>query len=490
MRILIANVTLATRTGTETAARDLALGLQAAGHQPMLYSRTLGDIAREIRARGIPVVSDLHCLLDAPDIIHGNHHIEMMEALLTFRDCPGLFVCHDRTAVWSAPPRIGRIRRYVAVDHNCLERLTDEYGLPAHQTHVIFNAVDMERFVQRSRLPTHPRRALVFSNYAGENTHLEALRDACATENIELDVIGAGVGRSIAHPEDSLGDYDVVFAKARCAIEAMACGTAVVLCDANGLGPLVSVSNVEQLRLWNFGRRLLREPLDPEVVIRQLRRYDADDAWSVSQYIRHHASLPISVGQYLQLYTEILSEEPARRTAAFEDLREYLTNTAIRIADLADERARFMRGQRMEPLSDAECGQVGIEVAVCPDTVVSDETFRVRVEVRNTGSRALDSHPPCPVHLTYRWISTGAGDALMSDGLRTPLRPPAAPGTANAYAMGVKAPTEIGRFRLRLTLVQESVTWFDTLECPVFTELEVEVMPRPESHSPTARQTP
>ena len=36
------------------------------------------------------------------------------------------------------------------------------------------------------------------------------------------------------------GDYDLVFAKARCALEAMAVGAAVVLCDTHGLGPMVT----------------------------------------------------------------------------------------------------------------------------------------------------------------------------------------------------------------------------------------------------------
>ncbi len=59
MRILIVNVTLASRTGTETALRDLALGLKTAGHELAVYSPELGQIADEIRSSGIPVFSQL-----------------------------------------------------------------------------------------------------------------------------------------------------------------------------------------------------------------------------------------------------------------------------------------------------------------------------------------------------------------------------------------------------------------------------------------------
>ena len=159
LRILIVNVTLASRTGTETALRDLAFGLKTAGHKPMVYSPELGEIADEIRSSGIPVFSQLQDLSEEPDIIHGNHHVQTVETLLKFRNARGLFVCHDRRAHMSAPPRMRRILRYVAVDHNCLERLTEEYGIPKHLTRVS-TTLDTSRFLP-SAAPGIPN-ALVF----------------------------------------------------------------------------------------------------------------------------------------------------------------------------------------------------------------------------------------------------------------------------------------------------------------------------------------
>ena len=210
--------------------RDLAFGLKTAGHKPMVYSPELGEIADEIHASGIPVFSQLQDLSDEPDIVHGNHHVQTVEALLKFRNARGLFVCHDRRGHMSAPPRMSRILRYVAVDHNCLERLTEEYGIPQHLTRVIYNSVDTRRFVARPPLPAHPQRALVFSNYAGPGTHLDAVQQACARMNLPVDVLGSIAGNSASAPELILGGYDLVFAKARCALEAMAVGAAVVLC--------------------------------------------------------------------------------------------------------------------------------------------------------------------------------------------------------------------------------------------------------------------
>ena len=480
MRILIANVTLATRTGTETAARDLAVGLLAAGHEPIVYSRSLGDIAHEILARGIRVVSDLSSLPETPDIIHGNHHVETMEALLHFPGTPGVFVCHDRTAPWSAPPRLSRIRHYVAVDHRCLERLTGDYAVPQHLTRVIYNSVDTDRFVRRPSLPPRPRRALVFSNYAGPGTHLEAVQEACAALNIELDVIGAGAGSGSDSPEQMLADYDLVFAKARCALEAMSSGAAVVLCDTTGLGPMVTLSNVESLRLWNFGRRVLSEPLEPERIVARVHGYDAEDALAVSGYIREHASLSSSIEHYLQLYAEVLAgyaetlaEEGAPPKSLAEDLNQYLVHTATRIRDLEEGRARLSSGQQMEPLSDRACEQVSVRITECPHTAVCDAVFRIRVDVLSGGLVALASYPPHPVHLSYRWLSCSTGDVIVSEGVRTSLRPPAAPSVPTSYSMTVKCPAEAGEHRLRVTLVQESVAWFDALAHPVCADTHV-----------------
>ena len=446
-----------------------------------MYSRSLGDIADEIRARGIRVVSDLSSLSEAPDIIHGNHHVETMEALLHFPGTPGVFVCHDRTAHWSAPPPINRIRHYVAVDRYCLERLIGDYGIPQHHTRVIHNSVDTDLFVQRRSLQQRPRRALVFSNYAGPGTHMEAIEQACAALDIELDVIGAGSGRSCDNPEQILADYDVVFAKARCALEAMASGTAVVLCDTTGLGPLVTLSNVEHLRHWNFGRRVLVEPLESERIIAHLDGYLAEEAGAVSEYIREHASLSSSIEQYLQLYAETLAIQDNTPNALAEDLNQYLVNTATRIRDLEDERARLASLQQMAPLSNLACEQVSVRITECPHAAITDAVFRIRVDVLNAGLVALGSYPPHPVHLSYRWFSGSTGDIIVSEGGRTPLRPPAAPGVPTSYSMTIKSPAHVGEHRLRLTLVQETVAWFDALPHPVCADTHVLITPSPRS---------
>jgi hypothetical protein len=471
-RILITNDSLARRAGADTAVRDLALGLQAAGQTPMVYSPHLGEMAGELGASGIPVVSELRRVPEEPDIVHGNQHVETMDALLHFSKARGLFVCHHRIAYVAAPPRIDRIRRYVAVDYNCLERLTDEYRIPVALTRVIYNSVDTSRFLQRGPLPPAPRRAVVFSNYAGRGTYLEAVQVACALLQIPLDVIGSGSGHPCAAPEAVLGRYDLVFAKARCALEAMAVGAAVVLCDAMGLGPMVTASELADLRPWNFGMRVLRAPLDPMGIVGQVRRYDPGDALVVSNYIRHQANLAVGLEQYLGLYREIM-EEPARdpRTTA-EELDEYVRETATRIHQLETELAEFRRPYRMEPLSNAACERLALVITACPQQAECTSTLQVRVELENGSVEKLGSFPPFPVHLSYRWLrsETDDTDVIGVEAIRTPIRPSLPPGEKATYSLSVLAPDEPGRYRLRVTLVQESVRWLDTVTRPVGAE--------------------
>lgn len=308
LRILITNNTLSARAGSELYVRDLASSLLKRGHTPIAYSTKLGEVAKELREITVPVVDDLALLSEPPELIHGQHHIETMTALLHFPNVPAVFFCHGWMPWEEIPPRFPRILRYVAVDHTCLDRLIYEHAIPQDRVQVILNFVDTQRFNARAQLPARPKRALVFSNQMNERTGLGAIHEACARAGIELDAIGIGAGRPEAQPEKLLGQYDLVFAKARCALEALAVGTAVVLCDATGVGPMVTTGNLIQLRQLNFGRRALQETVCVESLEKEISRYDPDDAAEVSRRVRATAALEPSVDEIVTLYQEVLKE--------------------------------------------------------------------------------------------------------------------------------------------------------------------------------------
>lgn len=334
LKVLITNHSMTGRTGSEVYVRDVALGLLARGHTPVVYAPRGGEPARELRGETVPVVEDLAQVGSPPDLIHGHHHPETMSALLYFPEAPAVFFCHGWMPWEETPPRFPRVLRYVAVDDTCRDRLLWEHAVPESRVLVLLNFVDLGRFRPRPTLPPAPRRALVFNNYAGEATHLGAVREACARRGLALDVAGAESGRQSAEPEKLLGGYDLVFAVGRCALEALAVGAAVVLCGAVGSGPMVTTGELDRLRRLNFGLRALGGDLRPETLVAEISRYDAGDAAEVSRRIRAGADREQAIDELVGLYREVIAEhragpgpDPAAESRAAADyLRRLVTD--------------------------------------------------------------------------------------------------------------------------------------------------------------------
>jgi hypothetical protein len=413
--------------------------MQKAGHAPMIWAPLVDpSVASQVVASGIPVVSRFDELPDTPDIIHGHHHLETVQALRQFPDVPAIFVCHSGYWWHDAPPRHPRLRHYVGVDEFCRQRLVDADWIDPRRISVIWNAVDMDRHWQRPPLPDRPQRALIFSNYAGPDTHVEAVQEACRRMGIHLDIVGSGVGNLSATPEDVLPAYDLVFAKARCAIEGMASGCAVILCDTTGLGAMVTTTSVKRLRPWNFGFRVLQRPLDAELIAQEIQRYDAGDAGQVSAYMRSHAGLQDGVERYVAIYRSVLSEQPA-----VEDDADWYPES--------------------QPLQLRDQAAVTLQFSGVPEFATPRQHVVAEVTLVNRSPRPIATAAPWPCLLAYRWLSAWNGAVVVEDGLRSILQPPAWPKAESTYTMRIVAPGEPGEYVLRATIIQEGWRWLDAM---------------------------
>jgi len=308
MRVLITNHALALIGGAQAYTYDLSAWLLAHGHSPTVLGPDHGAAAEQIARLGIPVTNDLDTIAEGPDIIHGNSPVETMAALLHFPATPAIFVCHGVRGIAGMPPRFPRIRRYVGVDDACADRLLAREGIAPEKVTVLLNAVDLRRFRQRAPLPERPRRAVVFSNTASEATHVPAIREACRRAGVECDVIGAVAGNARPDPESILGHYDIAFAKARAALEAMASGLAVIVCDMSGVAGMVRSQDVPRLRRLNFGIRTLQKPVTADTIAGELAAYDPADARRVSDLIRQTASADALHEALFALYEEVIDE--------------------------------------------------------------------------------------------------------------------------------------------------------------------------------------
>jgi hypothetical protein len=320
-RVLIATTAMSARSGTDLYTRDLALALLRRGWLPIVYTSEIGPPAEELRQATIPVIDDIDSLTAPPDVIHGQHTLETLTVLSRFRGVPALFVCHDALSWHSIPPRSSRIRSWVAVDRNCRDRMIFEHAVPEGAIHVFTNAVDLARFRRRAPLPVRPRRALVFNNAAAQtSSYVATIRAACAKRGVTVDVLGELSGRATWNPEHVLPEYDLVFARARCALEAAAVGTAVVLCDERALGGMLTATSLDAMRALNFGARTLQMPVTEKNVGMEIDRYDAADAAAVSDRIRASAAIDVLADQYIALYEQLM--ETAVPLAAETELQE------------------------------------------------------------------------------------------------------------------------------------------------------------------------
>lgn len=303
LTILLTNIWLDRYGGSEVVTRDMALGLLRRGHRPIVYTPKLGDVSSELAARGVAVIDDLRQLAERPDIIHAHHSIPCAEALIRFPDVPAINVCHAFESWIEAPAHFPQVAAYVAVDEACRDRLVHTEGIDPARVLMLYNAVDLTRIPARPRpLPSKPMRALVFGKASDEIR----IRTACQALGIHCETLGYQVERVSSQPERELVEVDLVFATARSAIEALCSGCAVIVCDSRGMAGLVTSTNFDRLRACNFGLRSLSAPVTVAGLIKEIHRYDIEDATEVAARARHEADLEGLLDAFESLYAEVL----------------------------------------------------------------------------------------------------------------------------------------------------------------------------------------
>src|ERR1700687_544478 len=304
MRVLTTNCSLRGRSGTEIVTIDLALGLKRRGHEVAVFAPLLGRSAGILRDQGITITDRPEDLPWRPDVVHGHHNHVLAAALAYFPDLPALFLCHSSTYWFDGPPLLPRVRRFCSVDEASRARLIAEVGCEKEAIELLPNAVDLDLFSPRPPLPARPRRALLLTK---NTAHIAAVRGAAPATGLELDEIGSPFGREVDDLHARLRNYDVVFATARMALEALAVGCAVVVVDGRGLAGLATSSLVDEWRRNNFGLRLLtREPTE-EAIVTEIGRYDTHDAALISGRIREFASLSTYLDRVEALYREVVA---------------------------------------------------------------------------------------------------------------------------------------------------------------------------------------
>jgi hypothetical protein len=320
MRVLITNNTLHVRGGAESFMRDLAGDLQNCGHTVMVYSTDPQEEGHSDAGDGFHAVDDLDKLPEPPDIIHAQHHMDAMTALTAFPNIPAIYHCHG--AVWrESVPRHPRIYHYLAMSRTLRERMMIEFNLAPNLVEVFLNGVDPRRFSTVRELPQQPLRGLFYNKFSQRNSPTAlAVESAVAGQGIELDWIGRHFGKRICDPENVLPNYDVVFASGRSAIEALACGCAVVVLGRTSCGEMVRPENFDHFREVNFSIAVNSPPPSAEEITRQLRSFSSARCKLVTQRIRMEADSRDSVRTLIDIYERVIEQHRTTKIDAREEL--------------------------------------------------------------------------------------------------------------------------------------------------------------------------
>jgi Glycosyltransferase Family 4 len=304
-RILFANCQMNNRTGTEILVRNYAVGMKRRGHIPIVYSPLHGELIDELRDAGIECISSMADLVGSIDLIHGHHFPSTLTAAAAFPSTPIIYFCHDYTSWLDEPPRLPQILRYVAVDRATQKRLTQDAKLPPDRVGLLLNAVDIEHFKSFRALSDKPRKALAF---AKNKEHVNAITTACAARQIEVTFIGGAVDNIVDDPAIAMNDCDLVFASALSAMEAMAMGRAVIVCDGRGVAGFCTPQRFNEWREQNFGLFSFKWPPVASQILYEIDLYDPNSANRVTQMLRSEGGLERQYDRLIALYDEILIE--------------------------------------------------------------------------------------------------------------------------------------------------------------------------------------
>jgi SAM-dependent methyltransferase len=124
----------------------------------------------------------------------------------------------------------------------------------------------------------------------------------------------------------------------------------------------------------------------------------------------------------------------------------------------------------MLPMETPAAREIALAVIDCPPSAPRAGEFAARVRLTNSSPVLVSSRGPNPVHLSYHWLDPETERPVVFDGRRTVIEPALPPQASREYAVFVDTPGMAGKFRLRLTLVQEGVRWFDHPPVSVYGE--------------------
>lgn len=381
MRILITNHSLSARAGTELVVYEIARGLKLRGHEVAAYSSTLGEVAELLSASSIPVLTQPDACPFKPDLIHAQHHLDAMTALLAFPETPAVYHTHGGVPWVERPPVHPRILHYVAMCQDLADSTRINLGLEEDQITTVPNWVDTHRF-QSTRTPSaKPERALMFGGGLGEPGVVAKLRPAFEHHQIRLETTADWTETDRRTPELALPRYDIVLGSGRSALEAMASGCAVVIANYQSCIGWARADNFQKLQRQNFSPKRADPGFDASILQSCLAAYDPEAAKAATEMTRTQCPLNQAIDRLSALHEKVvhtwqqlpirhghdlLTQADAERKAALVYLRQLAVAVrdveALHVTNRIQQKQVESFGKEKEKLA-AEIGRLEAKLA-------------------------------------------------------------------------------------------------------------------------------
>ena len=308
MIVLITNCELRTTGGTETVVIELCRRLRLRGHLVMVFSPALGHSAELLIAQKFPVVSNLRDLPYKPDIIHGQHHLETISALLALPETPAIYYIHGAVPWQERVPIHPRILGYINLAEAANFRLGVEKSIPPERCYVLENQINLDLFPSPKTPPMRLQTAAYCPRSKPSPQMWDKIQQLCREHSIVLTHETEWAKSSITDPFAVYARYDLIFGSGRTALEALAAGCVVSTSDAEHLSPLITFKNVAERRQFNLSRALWENETPYADLSKQLANYLPDDQQQVVDFIRSDADSEKGADRLLIIYQKIIDE--------------------------------------------------------------------------------------------------------------------------------------------------------------------------------------
>ncbi|WP_134643068.1 glycosyltransferase [Pseudaestuariivita atlantica] len=310
MKILLTQRALEKYSGSELYTAEVARGLKARGHDVAVYCPRPGQIARLISSNGIVVADATDALPFVPDVIHGQHHLPLMAALARFEGVPAVHVWHGARPWVEEVPHHPRIVRRIVTSGRMRPLMAAEHGIPEDRIDLIPNTVDTDRFSHVRTVPDRPHSATLFGHGGFYAHELRMLEEACVANGLTLEKIGYPYNNPRPRPEYALPDFDMVFAIGRSALEAMACGCAVIPIVPQLAGTRITMDTLDDWAEANYSPRYYRsaDRFDTAWLRGQIAAWDPVDIARVTQEVRRRFTFQAALDAFEASYARAVAD--------------------------------------------------------------------------------------------------------------------------------------------------------------------------------------